>query len=99
MVMKAIEKLKQHAERTSFLQWEFAGNRKLKFSKVRIVYRICKECRQLGHDKKYGRCDNCIRQDDVINLIYGDLRGDDTYSKSETDREDAKIFMPIEDGT
>ncbi|MFH1978546.1 MAG: hypothetical protein ABIJ92_04430 [Candidatus Aenigmatarchaeota archaeon] len=97
-VKKIIEKIRERVEYNilkpdSFLRYEFAGTRKERRERLRVFYRVCEECRRLGHDKIEGRCHDCPREDDIICLIWGDdIRDDETYKdKTMLDRPGAKI--------
>ncbi len=95
-VKKVIEKIKHNMEwdvykTKKFLQYDLAGVRREKVSRFRVFFKICKECRTLNHDSKYGRCVKCARQDNVVWLIFGDeCRDEYTYKDKEMfDRKDS----------
>ena len=98
-VRKELKKLNEMphehiCKRSPFLKGEFSGTRHYSFGRLRLYFRICKECRQLKHDTLYKRCDGCERKDDLINLIDVQIRKDNTYTTGlkNLDKEDAKSF-------
>lgn len=88
ILMKTQKKLKEMVEyemRKPMMKWEFSGVRRIKMSRVRVIYRICKECRTNKFDEKFPeRCKDCEREDDVIKLIDFDMSRDDkTYRNAD----------------
>lgn len=98
IIRKELEKLKEMPiehimKRSPFLKGIYAGVRHYSFSRIRLYFRICKECRQIKHDSLYKRCDGCERKDDLINLIDVQIRDDNTYKNLKSfDKDDAKTF-------
>ena len=73
-----------------YLKGEYAGIKKWKLSNIRIYLVICKECRRNKHDSVYGRCNDCERTDDIINLYDVTIREDDTYDNLHFDDKECK---------
>jgi mRNA-degrading endonuclease RelE of RelBE toxin-antitoxin system len=98
IVKKELRKIKDMPEehvckRSPFLQGEFKGTRHYSMGRIRLCLRICRECRRLGHDELYKRCEGCERADDLINLIDVFIEKTNTYKNLKTfDKEDAKLF-------
>jgi len=97
-ILKELRKWKvmgiDHIKRRSeHLKVQYGGIRKIAFGRFRIYFIICDECRIFGHDKKYGRCDKCPRETDLINLIdVVEFRKDDTYENIDFFKDDVKDF-------
>jgi len=80
--------------RSPHLKAQYGGIRHISFGRFRIYFIICDECRMLGHDKKYGRCDKCPRETDLINLIdVVEFKRDDTYNNIDFSKNDVKDFI------
>jgi len=97
-VLKELKKWKEMGldhikHRSEHLKAQYGGIRKTSFGRYRIYFIICDECRIFGHDKKYGRCEKCPREKDLINLIdVKEFRKDDTYENLDFSKDDVKDF-------
>lgn len=80
--------------RSEHLKAPYGGIRKIGFGRIRIYFIICDECRMLGHDKKYGRCEKCPREKDLINLVdVVEFRKSRTYDNIDFFKDDIKDFV------
>ena len=100
-VLKELRKIKefpmQHIlAKAKFLKGEYKGIRKWSSGRIRIYLRVCKDCRNLSHDKHYGRCDGCERQDDLIVLADVAYRKDDTYDGLDFDDKTSSILKKFD---
>ena len=97
-VLKELRKWKEmgidHIKfRSPHLKAQYGGIRHISFGRFRIYFIICDECKMFGHDKKYGRCEKCPREKDLINLVdVVELRKDDTYENIDFFKDDVKDF-------
>lgn len=83
----------QHIQKTSpFLKGKYAGIRHDSTGRLRIYFRVCKECIEYKHYSIYWKCENCesIRADDKIILFDVQIRGDNTYVNLSIDENVAK---------
>lgn len=62
---------------TKPLTGEFKGKRVIYVGNKghRIVFTICKECKDFGHKGRFNNCPDCSDEDDVIKLWDVDSRG------------------------
>jgi hypothetical protein len=97
-VLKELRKWKEmgieHVKyRSEHLKAQYGGIRKTAFGRIRIYFIICDECRKLGHDKRFGRCEKCPREPDLINLVdVIEFRRDDTYENVDFSKDDVIDF-------
>jgi len=61
---------------TRFMKGQHKGKRKARLNKSdRLVFVICEECRELGHDKRYNKCSDCHKTPEntivIAYIIFG----------------------------
>lgn len=100
-VLKELKKWKkmgdmaiQHIKfRSPHLKADYGGIRHISLERIRIYFMICDECRTFGHDRKYGRCEKCPKEKDLIVLVdVEEFRKDETYANRDFSKDDVKDF-------
>jgi mRNA-degrading endonuclease RelE of RelBE toxin-antitoxin system len=72
----------QHIIKTSpMLSKPFAGIRHYSSGRMRLYFRICKECIQHNHYSIHWECKGCKKEEDLIILFNVQFRRDDTYER------------------